>query len=127
MTNIFSRRIHLSRLSVALFALTLLIASLPAFAHTHPAMMMPAADQTVESPEVVMIHYTEAVEPKFSQITVTDASGHVMNKEASVTSSDGKMISVAMPKLQPGIYTVNWVAVAVDGHRSNGDYKFTVK
>src|SRR5580704_3048450 len=97
MTAAFVRHIHRSRLAGVLFTLTLLIATVPsAFAHTHPAMMMPAPDQTVESPDVVMIHYTEAVEPKFSQITVTDASGHVMNKEASVTSSDGKMVSVEM-------------------------------
>jgi copper resistance protein C len=128
MTFAVVRRIYRSRFAATLFALTLLISAIPAaFAHTHPAMMMPAPDQTVESPDVVMIHFTEAVEPKFSQITVTDASGHVMNKEASVVSSDAKMVSVAMPKLKAGIYTVNWVAVAVDGHRSNGDYKFTVK
>ena len=128
MTIAIARRPYRSRLAVALCALTLLIAKSPAaFAHTHPAMMMPAPDQTVESPDVVMIHYTEAVEPKFSQITVTDMSGHLMNKEASVVSSDGKMVSVAMPKLKAGVYTVKWVAVAVDGHRSTGDYKFTVK
>jgi copper resistance protein C len=128
MTVAIARRLSRSHLTIALFALTLLIATVPAaFAHTHPAMMMPAPDQTVESPDVVMIHFTEAVEPKFSQITVTDSSGHVMNKDASVVSSDAKMVSVAMPKLKAGIYTVNWVAVAVDGHRSNGDYKFTVK
>ena len=121
-------RFHKSHLALALFALTLLVASVPAaFAHTHPAMMMPAANETVSSPEMVMIHFTEAVEPKFSQITVTDASGHVVNKEASVVSSDAKMISVALPKLAAGVYTVNWVAVAVDSHRSQGDYKFTVK
>jgi methionine-rich copper-binding protein CopC len=124
----FLSRLHKSRLAVALFALTLLVVAAPAaFAHTHPVMMMPTADETVSSPEMVMMHFSEAVEPKFSQITVSDASGHVVNKEASVVSSDAKMISVALPKLAAGVYTVNWVAVAVDSHRSQGDYKFTVK
>jgi methionine-rich copper-binding protein CopC len=36
-------------------------------------------------------------------------------------------MSVALPKLPPGVYTVNWVAVSVDTHRSQGEYKFTVK
>ncbi len=121
-------RLHKSRFAVALFVLTLLVATVPAaFAHTHPAMMMPAPNETVPAPDGVMIHFTEAVEPKFSQITVTDAGGHVVNKEASVVSADAKMISVILPKLSPGVYTVNWVAVAVDSHRSQGDYKFTVK
>jgi methionine-rich copper-binding protein CopC len=128
MTFTSAVRLYKSRLVLALFVLTLLIAFVPAaFAHTHPVMMMPAENETVSSPEMVMMHFSEAVEPKFSQITVSDASGHVINKEASVVSSDAKMISVALPKLAAGVYTVNWVAVAVDSHRSQGDYKFTVK
>ena len=117
-----------AHLSLTLFALTLVVAFAPAaFAHTHPAAMIPAADSTVSAPGGVMIHFKEAVEPKFSHITVSNATGHVINKEVSVVSSDGKMVSVPLPKLAPGIYTVNWVAVAVDSHRSQGDYKFTVK
>ena len=116
------------RLAIKLFVLTLFVASVPAaFAHTHPTTMMPAADATVSAPEMVMIHFTGAVEPKFSAITVTDATGHVVNKDASVVASDAKMISVALPKLPAGVYTVNWVAVSVDSHRSQGGYKFTVK
>jgi copper resistance protein C len=29
--------------------------------------------------------------------------------------------------LQAGRYTVHWVAVASDGHRTHGDYAFEVK
>jgi methionine-rich copper-binding protein CopC len=114
--------------AITLFVLTLLIAIAPAaLAHTHPASMMPAANETVSAPEMVMIHFTGAVEPKFSTITVTDATGHVVNKATAAVASDGKMVSVALPKLAAGVYTVNWVAVSVDSHRSQGDYKFTVK
>ncbi len=116
------------RIVLSLFLFGLCFVTAPAvFAHTHPAMMMPAADSTVSAPDSVMIHFSGAVEPKFSTITVSDATGHVVNKDASVVASDGKMISVALPKLPAGIYTVNWVAVSVDSHRSQGDYKFTVK
>jgi len=34
---------------------------------------------------------------------------------------------VPVPTLAPGVYTVNWVGVSVDTHRSQGEYKFTVK
>ena len=59
--------------------------------------------------------------------TVSDASGHVVNKDASVVGADALSITVAMPTLPAGVYTVNWVAVSVDSHRSQGEYKFTVK
>ena len=106
-----------------------LLLALPAvFAHTSPVTMMPAADSTISAPENVTIHFSGALEPKFSLITVTDASGHVVNKEASVVSgADGKVMTVALPKLLPGVYTVHWVGVSTDTHRSQGDYKFTVK
>jgi methionine-rich copper-binding protein CopC len=112
-------------LALCLFALLLAAPSL--FAHTHPMMMMPAADSTGASPASVMIHFSAAVEPKFSLVTVTDATGHVVNKDASVVAGDAKSISLAMPTLAPGVYIVNWVAVSVDSHRSQGEYKFTVK
>jgi methionine-rich copper-binding protein CopC len=117
-----------NRLPLALVAAlmcALLFAAPSALAHTHPAAMMPAADSTVSSPSSVMMHFSGAIEPKFSHITVTDATGHVMNKEASV--ADAMSITVAMPTLPAGVYTVNWVAVSVDSHRSQGEYKFTVK
>lgn len=98
-----------------------------AFAHTSPVGMTPAADSTVTAPPNVTIKFSGALEPKFSMITVTDASGHVVNKEASVVGADAKVMTVGLPPLAPGVYTVHWVGVSTDTHRSQGDYKFTVK
>ena len=113
--------------ALSLFVLTLLLAAPAAFAHTHPVDMMPAANATVSAPANIMIHFSEALEPKFSMLTLTDAIGHVVNKEPSKVSPDAKMMTLPLPTLAPGVYTVNWIGVAVDTHRSQGDYKFTVK
>lgn len=43
---------------------------------------------------------------------------------AAVDPNDRKSISVALP---PDKYTVHWVAVAADGHRTHADYSFRVK
>lgn len=113
--------------AVVLFCAVFLIIP-AAFAHTHPVSMTPAPDSTVEAPASVVMHFSGDMEPKFSSITVSNASGHVVNVEASsVASDDKKLMSVTLPKLAPGVYTVNWVAVSVDTHRSEGEYKFTVK
>lgn len=96
-----------------------------AFAHAEPVMMMPAANSTVNAPKSVMIHFSEALEPKFSKITVTDAAGHVVTKEAAAVNA--KMMTVTLPDLKPGVYTVHWTSVATDSHRLSGEYKFTVK
>lgn len=120
-------KIRKTPLALSLFVLAMLLAVPAAFGHTHPVDMMPAADSTVSAPANVMIHFSEAMEPKFSSMTLSDAGGHVVNKEPSVVSPDAKMMTLPLPALAPGTYTVNWVAVAVDTHRSQGDYKFTVK
>lgn len=113
-------------LAAALFAAAL--AAVPAaFAHTAPVTMTPAVDSTVSSPSIVTIHFSGALEPKFSMISVTNASGHVVNKEASSVGADTKVMTVDLPPLAPGVYTVHWVGVSTDTHRSQGEYKFTVK
>jgi methionine-rich copper-binding protein CopC len=116
-----------TRLGLSLLAAALLLATPAAFAHTHPEMMMPAADATVSAPASIMIHFSGALEPKFSSITVTDATGHVVNKEPAAVGADAKVMTLPLPALMPGIYTVDWVGVSVDTHRSTGEYKFTVK
>ncbi|TKC82991.1 copper resistance protein CopC [Trinickia terrae] len=67
-------------------------------------------------------------EPAFSSIAVTDASGKsVVSGKSAVDASNAKHMSVALAALTPGVYTVAWVAVAADGHRTQGHYTFTVK
>jgi copper resistance protein C len=104
-----------------------LLAVPAAFAHTHPISMTPAANSTVAPPDSVTINFSGDLEPKFSSITVTNASGKVVSVAKSVVSStDAKVMTLALPKLPAGVYTVNWVAVSVDSHREKDSYKFTI-
>lgn len=106
----------------------MLVLAIPAaLAHTAPVSMTPAANSTVSAPPAVTIHFSGALEPKFSSLTVTDAAGHTVNKEASKVGADTKVMTVALPPLAPGVYTVHWVGVSTDTHREQGDYKFTVR
>lgn len=105
-----------------------LLATVPTvLAHTAPVNMTPAADSTVSAPASVTIKFSGALESKFSSISVTNAEGHVVNKDASAVGGGTKVMTVALPPLPPGVYTVHWVGVSTDTHRSQGDYKFTVK
>lgn len=107
----------------------LLLSTLPlAFAHAHPKVMKPAPDSAGPAPSAISITFSEAVEPKFSSIRLTDAKGNAEGSEASkAVSSDLKTMTLDVPKLAPGTYVVHWVSVAVDGHRLDGSYKFTVQ
>jgi methionine-rich copper-binding protein CopC len=109
-------------------ALTLAIAQL-AHAHALPKHEVPAAGATVSSSQnSVAIDFDDGLESEFSAITVTDARGNsVTSGKAVVDPSNAKLMWVALNALTPGVYTVTWVAVAADGHRTEGEYTFTVK
>ena len=108
-------------------ALTLGAAQL-ALAHAHPTHQVPAAGSAVStSANEVAIDYDNGIEPAFSSITVTDAAGKPVTDGKSKVGPNGKHMSVALKPLTPGVYTVTWVAIATDGHRTQGHYTFTVK
>jgi copper resistance protein C len=114
-------------LSAALFT-TSFVAHIPAFAHARPKVMEPAADSVVPPPAKITVTFSEAVEPKFSSLTLTDEAGKPLSKDASKgVAGDAKTMMLTPPTLTPGGYLVHWVSVAADGHRMEGEYKFTVK
>ncbi|WGS51786.1 copper resistance protein CopC [Paraburkholderia sp. D15] len=99
-----------------------------AFAHVFPKKQEPGAGATVASPAQVRVIFDGPLEPAFSSLTVTDASGRQVNTEKSaVDAHEADAIAVPLPALAAGHYTVHWVAVADDGHRTHGDYSFDVK
>ena len=109
-------------------ALTLTLAQL-AHAHAYPTKQVPSAGATVTtSQKDVAIDFDDGLEPSFSSISVTDAAGKsVVNGKSVVDASNAKHMSAALMPLTPGVYSVAWVAVAADGHRTQGHYTFTVK
>ena len=100
-----------------------------AHAHAYPTHQAPGAGSTVPpSLKHVAIDFDDGLEPAFSSITVSDAQGSaVTSGKAVVDPSNKKHMSVALNPLTPGVHTVSWVAVAADGHRTQGHYTFTVK
>ncbi len=98
------------------------------FAHVFPQTQSPSAGSEVSAPASVTIVFDGPLEPAFSSVTVSNSTGkQVTVAKAQVDPHNKKTISVALPPLPPDKYTVYWVAVASDGHRTHGDYSFSVK
>lgn len=115
-------------LTAFLIGIGLVAATPAALAHSRPKVMIPAADSTVAAPSMLSVTFTEPLEPKFSSLNLTDEQGARMNTAVSVPApNDPKTLTLALPALKPGGYLVHWVSVAADGHRMEGEYKFTVK
>jgi methionine-rich copper-binding protein CopC len=109
-------------------ALTLGVAQF-AHAHAYPTHQVPSAGSSVTaSQKDVAIDFDDGLEPAFSSITVTDAQGKPVTSDKSVVDpANKKHMSVPLNALTPGVYSVAWVALATDGHRTQGHYNFTVK
>jgi copper resistance protein C len=107
---------------------TLVFGGAPAFAHAHLDHSAPGVGSTVKTaPTQVRIWFTEALEPAFSSIAVTDDAGHAEGKgKARVDPSDPKLLILDLAPLPPGTYHVAWHVVSIDTHRTEGDFTFTV-
>jgi methionine-rich copper-binding protein CopC len=47
--------------------------------------------------------------------------------DSHVDPRNRRLLQVGLPALTAGVYTVTWSVLAVDGHRTQGDYRFTLK
>ncbi|WP_168254442.1 copper homeostasis periplasmic binding protein CopC [Rhizobium leguminosarum] len=101
----------------------------PVWAHSHLKVATPSEGATVNSSaSPVTLTFTEALEPAYSTIAVTDEAGQpVPTGATTVSSEDASKLSV-MPTepLRPGIYKVDWHVLSKDGHSTSGSYRFTV-
>ena len=106
----------------------LVLTSVPAFAHAVPKAMTPAPDSTVSAPTEISMTFSEELEPKFSVIKLLYSTGAVVSKDASVLdSTNAKHLTLALPKLPAGAYTVQWTSSTTDGHRLSRSYTFTIR
>ncbi|AQH05136.1 copper resistance protein CopC (plasmid) [Burkholderia sp. KK1] len=100
-----------------------------AFAHGKLESATPTAGSTIDtSPESLRLTFNEDLESTFSTIKVVDASGSPATKErAKVDSSNPRVLTVEVPKLASGSYTVQWAVMTHDAHKTKGTYSFSVK
>jgi methionine-rich copper-binding protein CopC len=98
-------------------------------AHAFLDRAEPGVGSTLAAPpSQVRILFTEALEPAFSAIAVTDAQGHhVEEGKARVDAGNPMMLEVGLAPLTPGTYTVRWRVISVDTHPTEGNFTFTVK
>jgi methionine-rich copper-binding protein CopC len=132
-----SRPISILTASVA--AVALLAAAGAAEAHAHLVSSTPAADSTVGHIKHIELHFTEALAPKFSTVDLTMTSMMMGGKMTPDNMKIGKLTTSAAPNdpatllvdlkapLAPGGYTLNWHAVAANGHRTEGAVNFKVQ
>jgi len=114
--------------ALALAALVAL--ALPAAASAHAVLLetSPAASELVSTPpDHVALTYSEAVEPRFAIVSVTDASGAGQTTGPPTrNATDPHELDVPIKKVREGWYLVFWRVISADGHPVRGAFTFQV-
>ena len=115
---------------VALTVCVLLAASVtPALAHALLLRSIPDANAALDrAPAQVELFFSEALDPSFSKITVLGSTGTAVDVgDSRVDPADATHMTVSLPSLPDGVYTVSWKALSsTDGHVTTGTFPFAV-
>jgi methionine-rich copper-binding protein CopC len=109
-----------------LLSIVISIALLPAssFAHTHLLRSIPVENAVLEkSPPVATLVFAEPVTLTAVKIESTEGGKTAVKPMPAKPAAE---LSVALPTLPLGRYTMSWRAISDDGHIMSGEIHFTI-
>ena len=112
-----------------LIASACLLVAGQAFAHAHLKSAVPAPDSVVKpAPTELDLTFTEGLNLKFSGVKITGPQDLAVEiGKATLTDGDTTLVVPFADALAAGRYKVEWRALSADGHKSKGEFGFTVQ
>ncbi len=105
------------------------LSSAPADAHAVLVRSTPPHRAVLgQMPERVQLWFNERLEPAYSTVSVWSEEGaQVDARDVAVGPDDPRRLSVTIEARTPGVYTVKYRVLSVDGHVVDSQLTFTVK
>ncbi|WP_240633089.1 copper resistance protein CopC [Paenibacillus montanisoli] len=107
----------------------LLLIGVPAgvSAHAELERSVPEANTKYEqSPKAVELTFNEAIETEVGSIEVLDSKSRPVSNASPQVSEDQYSLTLPLPSLGVGVYTVSYSVVSADGHPVSGSFVFIV-
>src|SRR5919201_6278677 len=118
------------RRSIVLLLAVAAALAAPATAWAHAALLRtsPVASRVLSgAPKQVVLIYSEAVEPRFAIVSVTDAAGtQEMTGPPRRSPQNPEALVVPLRQIPEGWYLVYWRVISVDGHPVRGAFTFAL-
>jgi len=106
------------------------LVALAADAHAHALLQHadpPVGGVVHGTPDAVRLQFSERVEPALCAVTIEDDAHHGAPLAALTTANDGlTLVAPLRAHLASGVYHVQWRAISVDTHQTQGAFVFRV-
>ena len=107
----------------------LLMVPICSWGHAYLVKSSPARRAVLATPPTrVVLWFNERLEVQFSQLSIWNAEGQqVDGGDVLVGPEDSKRLSVSIPTLPAGSYSVKYRVLSVDGHIVEAEFPFTIR
>jgi hypothetical protein len=118
--------------SLRILAVTLLLTAAPvltagsAAAHAVIIDSTPAVDAVVAGDSDVDLHFNSRIDHQRSRLTLIGPDGSASSLTIAPDSAPD-IVAAKLTGLAPGQYRLRWQVLAIDGHLTRGDIRFSVK
>ncbi len=112
-------------LTVLAAAAAVVLAAVPASAHTSLIDVQPGEGGTVQEGTTVSLTFSDALLDLGTEISVTDSSGDPVSLD--VQRPDPATVAATLPALAAGPVKVSWRVVAGDGHPIEGTLSYVAE
>ncbi|SEA46542.1 copper resistance CopC family protein [Microbulbifer marinus] len=110
---------------VKLLTLATLLFSTALSAHTDLQSSVPTDGAKLsESPAELQLHFSKAV--RLMRVSLEESERGEVKLAFMPGAVPEKDISLALPALEAGEYTVSWTIMGSDGHKMSGNFSFQV-
>lgn len=121
----------MGKLKLLILYLAVFCVLVPAPLRTEAHAVLTASDPApgssrMDSPERVLLRFNERIEGAPLVLQVRDRTGQVIADRRPVLEAEGRELSLPLPPLEDGMYTVSYRVISADGHPVDGSYVFVV-
>ncbi|QGQ96389.1 hypothetical protein EHS13_16605 [Paenibacillus psychroresistens] len=99
----------------------------PALAHSVLLQALPAPNSILQAaPQEIRLEFNERLQKELYSIKVYDDKGELSTSSTTRMSANQKVISIALPELKSGVFTVTYHLISADGHAVKSTYVWTL-